>query len=89
MHDHSFLTSTLYDNILVTGGKEGGEAENAHGLNCSLKSCDLKAPKQGGAVQPEEHGFPRAFVWAAQVVGEKMVVCVSKRGPSLEFWNLT
>jgi hypothetical protein len=67
--EHSVLTRTLFNNTLITGGKEGGGAENACGLDCSLKSCDLEMLLQGGNVRPVEHGFPSRWLWEMGAIG--------------------
>ena len=61
---------------------------NACGLNCSLKVCDLEILLKEGDVKPVELGFPCRSLWEAQAVGERMVVCLFKRGRIyLEFWE--
>ena len=80
VHGDSFITKCLFNNKLISSGKEGVGPENACGLNVSLKSCDLDKLLQGEEVQPVEHGFPCTAVWGTKIVGETMVVCLLKQG---------
>lgn len=89
MHDHSFLTYALVDDIFISGGKEGGRFRNTFGLGCSLKTLDLGGLLDGNEAGPVEWGVPSRTIWKAKVRGDKVVVCLIRDGkPYLEIWRL-
>jgi len=87
LHDKAIMKSCLIGSRLITGGKNGGAAENACGRDCSTKLWKLGGQDVDSI---EELGVPVEMVWQVVALHQpgKLAVALRKRGkPILEIWQ--
>jgi WD40 repeat protein len=93
MHDHSATSMDVHQTlpIMVTGGKDGGPAENVCGLDNSVRVWGfLKDVPAGEGEHYQQLSMPSVHVCKVKFVGDKLVVVLHKKGKMvLEIWDAT